>query len=219
MPFTKNYTPWNKGKKASQNHRDKMSIALKGKKAWNRGLTKETNEIIKLISEKNIGRQPWNKGLKGFLSGEKNNMWKGGRIKKTCLFCEKEFEVYPVRKDRAQFCSCRCHIAYQRKTNTLPHRALGGKEHYNWKGGISKEPYGQQWTETLKTAIRQRDNYKCQACGCPEMECSTALSIHHINEIKDDMNPENLISLCRSCHGKIHFDKIKLTGISIRRKL
>jgi hypothetical protein len=34
-----------------------------GKIAWSRGLTKETNEIIKQIAENNKGKPAWNKGL------------------------------------------------------------------------------------------------------------------------------------------------------------
>lgn len=37
--------------------------AMYGKPAWNKGLTKETNEIIKQTAEKNTGKSSWNKGL------------------------------------------------------------------------------------------------------------------------------------------------------------
>lgn len=64
-----------------------------GKKPWNIGLTKETDERVKTYSEKLKGKhlksngvleewnkthQPWNKGLKGFLSKENHWNWKGG---------------------------------------------------------------------------------------------------------------------------------------------
>ena len=36
-PFLKGFTPWNKGKKMSGESREKMSIAKKGRPAWNKG--------------------------------------------------------------------------------------------------------------------------------------------------------------------------------------
>ena len=71
-----------------------------------------------------------------------------------------------------------------------------------WQGGKSFEPYPLGWTKTFKEQIRQRDNYKCQICGCPEIECKRKLDVHHIDYIKENINPDNLTSLCRSCHVK-----------------
>ena len=39
-----------------------------------------------------------------------------------------------------------------------------GENHNNWKGGISREPYGLGWTNTLKESIRERDGHQCQQC-------------------------------------------------------
>ena len=52
--FKKGMTPWNKDKKVPC-------------------LIGNTNGFKK-------GQLPWNKGLKGFVSGDKNGMWKGGRV-------------------------------------------------------------------------------------------------------------------------------------------
>lgn len=82
-----------------------------------------------------------------------------------------------------------------------------GKEAPNWKNGLSREPYPLDWRETLKESIRQRDNYKCQICRMPECENIQKLSIHHIDYDKDNLNPENLISLCRSCHTKTNYKR------------
>ena len=40
--------------------------------------------------------------------GKNNPSWKGGRITKKCIFCEKDFLVYPYRKYTALFCSRKC---------------------------------------------------------------------------------------------------------------
>lgn len=71
------------------------------------------------------------------------------------------------------------------------------------KGGNGKrEPYSFDWTYTLKEAIRQRDNYKCQMCGCPQEECIRKLDVHHIDYDKKNCDPKNLLSLCMNCHRK-----------------
>jgi len=67
-----------------------------------------------------------------------------------------------------------------------------------WKGGKSFEPYPIKWTKILKESIRQRDNHQCQICG--KLENGRKLDVHHIDYIKENLNPDNLISLCKSCH-------------------
>ena len=72
-----------------------------------------------------------------------------------------------------------------------------GENNYNWRGGVSFEPYSPAFTKELKQAIRQRDNYTCAICGkYPAFDC------HHIDYDKENCEPENLITLCRGCHAK-----------------
>jgi hypothetical protein len=47
---------------------------------------------------------------------------------------------------------------------------LCGIDHPNWQGGKSFEPYSNDWTETLKRSIRERDRYTCRLCGIPQGE-------------------------------------------------
>jgi len=73
-----------------------------------------------------------------------------------------------------------------------------GVKHPNWKGGISFEPYGMDWTQTLKRSIRERDKYTCRVCG--KQQGNIAFDVHHIDYDKKNCNPDNLITLCHSCH-------------------
>jgi len=75
-----------------------------------------------------------------------------------------------------------------------------GEKNPQWRGGISREPYGWEWNDELKEEVRRRDGYKCQLCGVPQAECRELLSVHHISYVKRNSDPVNLIALCRRCH-------------------
>jgi len=65
--------------------------------------------------------------------------------------------------------------------------------------------YSVDWTETLRISIRQRDKYTCQLCG--KQQGDKAFSVHHIDYDKQNCNPDNLITLCQSCHAKTNTNK------------
>lgn len=79
---------------------------------------------------------------------------------------------------------------------------ISGENHPMWNGGSSFVPYPLGWNKTCKEQIRYRDGYKCQVCGCPEIECKSKLDVHHIDYDKENIKSSNLISLCHSCHAK-----------------
>lgn len=71
-----------------------------------------------------------------------------------------------------------------------------------WKGGLV--PYPPGWTESLREWVRTRDSRVCQHCGVSEAELPTKLVVHHKDHNKDNLAEDNLIAVCRSCHGTIH---------------
>lgn len=66
-----------------KSRRDKLSQSLKGRLAWNKGLTglSTWNKGLRFSYKprpKALGRKAWNKGKKGFLSGSQHYNWQGG---------------------------------------------------------------------------------------------------------------------------------------------
>lgn len=76
-----------------------------------------------------------------------------------------------------------------------------GKNHWNWKGGISCEPYCEQWKDKeYKESIKERDGYRCLNPECSKT--TDKLCIHHIDYNKKNCHPLNLITVCTSCNSK-----------------
>jgi hypothetical protein len=80
-----------------------------------------------------------------------------------------------------------------------------GSKNYFWRDGKSRELYGLGFSIKLKEDVRNRDGRKCVECGAPEIELEYALSVHHIDCNKHNNKIDNLVSLCRKCHSKIHW--------------
>jgi hypothetical protein len=128
------------------------------------------------------GRKAWNKGLKGYHKGHKPYIQAKG---KDNPFYGKKHRIDSKEKMRL------AKIGNWAKD-----------KHPNWQGGKSFEKYSVDWTNTLKRAIKERDKYVCQICNSLE-----DLIVHHRDKNKLNCNPDNLITLCRSCHIKLHRGK------------
>ena len=93
------------------------------------------------------------------------------------------------------------------------HKNLKKENNPNWKDGKSNEPYPLEFNEKLKEKIRKRDNYQCQNLDCNVTEeehlivFGRVLDVHHIDYNKTNINIENLISLCQSCHMKTNYNR------------
>lgn len=80
---------------------------------------------------------------------------------------------------------------------------ISGENNGNWRGGLSSEIQKRlntwEWKRIAKK-IRKRDKHICQICGK-----RPSYQVHHIipHRITKCDNPENLITLCRSCHKKM----------------
>ena len=135
------------------------------------------------------------------------------KIKVNCAFCNEELEVWKsdLKNKKHKFCSRLCRAKFR-----VGNRAA------NWQNGKSFEEYGKEFDGSLKEQVRFRDKYKCQLCGCSQLENGRQLDCHHKDYNKRNNNINNLISLCVSCHLKTNgnrnywiefFNKRDKTGV------
>lgn len=154
-----------------------------------------TEKTKKKISESLKGNVPWNKGkklsnehkrkLSLSRSGQKHSEESKKKMSEMKNFYGKKHSNDTIKK--------------MRKNNT-------GKNNPNWKGGISCEPYCQVWADKeYKDSIKERDGYKCLNPECNKK--SDRLLLHHINYIKKDCRPTNLITICQSCNSKANYNR------------
>ena len=98
--------------------------------------------------------------------------------------------------------------AEHRKNISLSHIGLyAGSKHPLWQGG-SKE-YTSEWTSGLKESIRKRDKYRCHLCHSTKNK--RKFDVHHIDYDKKNCKPNNLITLCLSCHVKTNTKRERWT--------
>lgn len=115
------------------------------------------------------------------------------RIKTKCKYCGKDMEIIPshLKIGRRKYCSKKCmgldYINYR-----------GGENHPRWNGGVGNGEYGYLW-KNVKIKNRKE---KCELCWGKTNGLD--LDVHHIDLNKKNHDPNNLITLCRSCHSKLH---------------
>lgn len=118
----------------------------------------------------------------------KNKIQISYKIIKSCLICNKSFQIRRYRKSTAFFCSKEC------KRQNMPK----GKNHVNWRGGI-----GRSWKSKVLIKKLIKIRRACEICNLDKM-----LQGHHIipvsvnKDLECDVN--NIQILCKLCHAKQH---------------
>lgn len=141
-------------------------------------------------------------------SGEGNPSWDGGLDEITCEWCGDTAEFVPAEAEVRRFCSDRCYKDWL--SEEREGEAWVGEDNPAWAGGQERHRfYGPNWEKQRERAL-ERDGRRCLIC-----ESGEDLNVHHKVPLRNfDRDKlrwheranalDNLITLCRTCHSKVH---------------
>ncbi len=127
------------------------------------------------------------------------------RFTKPCLQCGQDFVVIYGYRSRL-FCGYSCSNRYLRtgvKKSNSHIAKLSGRNHYNWRGGITSKSEKIRKSlgyKTWRKSVFERDNYTCQICR----KHGGSLQADHIKpfciypELR--LSIDNGRTLCKPCH-------------------
>lgn len=108
---------------------------------------------------------------------------------KKCKMCG---ELFPYKSFKKEYCDT-CKKEYQRISARKAYSPDGSKIGYNQKGQNNNH-----WVNGSGIYRRYRKD-KCERCGS-----TLNLCVHHRDRNRFNNVPENLETLCKSCHQKEH---------------
>lgn len=79
------------------------------------------------------------------------------------------------------------------------HPVPTGEDHHNWNGAPN---YPREFYHK-RSEIRERDNYICQLCWISQSVWPEALSVHHVDEDRENIDDGNLLTVCKFCHLRV----------------
>ena len=146
------------------------------------------------------------KSLQSKIAGSRNPNWKGGKVKRFCEYCGKEFYVSPawLRKQPCKFCSGLCYGKWRGSV-------IRGKKNPAWKGGKTSELLVIRTSaqyEEWRNAVFARDNYTCRNCGDMKggnLNAHHIKSFTHFEQLRFELS--NGITLCKICHKEEHLKR------------
>jgi len=231
------------GQKHSEVSKRKISEAKRGLTPWNKGKTgiyseetlrkigdasrrrKYTEETRRRMSEAHRGKKrlPFSEDHKRRISeskrGENHPMFgKKFSAERRVKISDSLRGRKHTEGHRRNNADAQCGKKLSEETKLKISEAFRGENHPNWQGGKSFEPYGLEFNSEIRQQIRERDNFTCQECNYTEDQLGRTLSIHHIDYDKRNNDPENLVSLCNSCHSQTNFSRADWTEYFKERK-
>lgn len=130
---------------------------------------------------------------------------------KTCIVCGKSFVGFSANQ---KTCSPECSKLHgyqmQRQRASAHPRPKKG---YNQKGennNLFKKKDGPRRKNWVYAKYRK--DY-CEYCGIKNLETKLTFVVHHRDGNPTNDNPDNLITLCHSCHKLVHNGKIILNKV------
>lgn len=178
------------GRRHTEESKQKMVLARLGKKQ--KPLTKEHKEKIsrklkgRIFSEET--RQKITNANKGRKVSEQQKIAISNTLKQFFKENENPFKGRRHSEETKQ---------KLREANQFRFRGSNGP---NWQGGIASLPYANDWTPWKRLEIKIRDSFSC--CNPKCKDPFPILDVHHIDYDKNNNENNNLITICRRCHGK-----------------
>lgn len=123
-----------------------------------------------------------------------------------------------VKNDPEKLSKTRAAIEKYRKTDAYRKSKAKSDKKYYEKNKENILAYKSEWNELKRFGVKreeiiERDGRKCAHCQTSDLD---SLVIHHIDNegrkaLKDgeepNNDPANLITLCRSCHARLHLKR------------
>ena len=176
----------------------------------------KSHNHCRIYCSKRCGKIEWRKN-----NPDKNReQWKRYNAKKkksplpkVCIYCGKPFMVN-IHNPYQKFCpGYSCRNAFWRLNNGDKYREmkrlsrLRNKEHIQQHNSRYKDLI--RFSGNRRKAL-ERDNFLCKKCG--GIYPNVQLIVHHIDGSRENdysernNNLDNLQTLCRACHARIHYN-------------
>lgn len=203
----KHISDGHKGITPTEETREKLRKASSGENnpmygiaPWNKGLTKETDERLRIIGG--------NMDVEKIREVHRGNQYRRGE-KHTEATKKKMSEAWDYDKHITEEAKQKWRETTKRflRNHTAEEiRCLFGRpgeKSPSWRGGISYEPYCNKFNADFRERVRVFFNRRCYICGITEEERGERSCVHHVNYDKmvccNDVKPL-FVPLCRRCH-------------------
>ena len=143
--------------------------------------------------------------LYSFISGHNlRNRVKKEKVKQVCSKCNRIYFRYPSHSNvgKNNYCSNECRYLDNKNW-------ISGEKNPRWKGGFNGVQ-NIRWCPEYRIwrlKVFERDKYVCQECGNKSSR-KNPLHAHHIIKFSESIELmfelDNGITMCKSCHLKIH---------------